>query len=143
MALSHSSKYITPLAKQLLGEQYWRYHELLTQSLPPKWQENKVFIDQISFKEWKLLVGTDAEAFALRYLSPEICQRLGKHLPHPPQKISVHASPVLARQRQRYHEYFAPPFIPKVKPAREYSLEEAQEKINRFLSGVESIPCKK
>lgn len=113
------------LAKRSPQSGMMGYQKILESCLPPIWRHRALLMDTKGGK-WTIHVATPQDAFQFRYFASEIETKLAERLPHPP-KLKVQANPVLWRHYPERHK----PIM--IKKARQYSMEEANAVIARFL----------
>ncbi len=122
-----------PLLQQLIEKEllhqpaqkiHHRYQGLLSSCLPDYWH-HRVFFRSISSGCWHLCVATQADAFKLRFLLPEVNERLNQHLTNPT-KLKIHVNPDLWKCIPQTRRAI------KVKSARHFSSQEAETIIKNF-----------
>lgn len=109
---------------------YHRYHAMLIACLPLQWA-SRVLLGEVNGNRWQLYVQHNHEAYQLHYLLPEISAGLARKLPRVPQ-LRINANPRLwlAFPARRYPV--------RVADGKNYSIEEAETIISRFLARGES-----
>lgn len=109
---------------------YQRYHQLLRRCLPQTWQYDILLLD-IEAGVWFLGVKSQQDAYVLRFLLPEIEQRLSKKLKNKPKlKIKVDPEFWLINQRKQISSV-------KIQPRQAYSEEEANAILENFIRQLE------
>ncbi|WP_072281466.1 hypothetical protein [Rappaport israeli] len=109
---------------------YQRYHQLLRRCLPQTWQYDILLLD-IEAGVWFLGVKSQQDAYVLRFLLPEIEQRLSKKLKNKPKlKIKVDPEFWFINQRKQISSV-------KIQPRQAYSEEEANAILENFIRQLE------
>lgn len=109
---------------------YQRYHQLLRRCLPQTWQYDILLLD-IEAGVWFLGVKSQQDAYVLRFLLPEIEQRLSKKLKNKPKlKIKVDPEFWLINQRKQISSV-------KIQPRQAYSEEQANAILENFIRQLE------
>ncbi|PIE82579.1 MAG: hypothetical protein CSA10_00435 [Cardiobacteriales bacterium] len=85
------SKLVNELDSSHEARLHQRYYKLLQKCLPENWHQHVLLIN-IEAGIWWLGVKNQQNAFLLRFLLPEIAQRLAQKLPNPP-KLKIKADP--------------------------------------------------